>query len=82
MIEQAIRKAVNDIISDRVEKEIENRTEEFHNSLVARKDEYIAEIMKGIRIVHENNPEHMYTDYRIIFINKNCDINMKGKHNE
>ena len=70
MIEEVIKSEVCRMISDRIEDEIVEKTKEFHNTLIQRKDQYIAEVMKGIRIVHENNPEGMYTDYRILFVNK------------
>ena len=57
-------------MSETIDKEIANRIEMFRKELTWRKDEYIAEVMKGIRIVHEHNPEGMYVDYRILFVNK------------
>jgi hypothetical protein len=69
-IEKAIRQSVEKLISEELDKEIEERTKEFHKELTSRKDDYIAEVMKGIRIAQEYNPESMYMDYRIMFINK------------
>ena len=63
-------RAVEQCISEQIDKEIKEKTNEFYHSLVDRKDKYIAEVMSGIRIAHENNPELMYMDYRILFINK------------
>lgn len=65
-----IKSEVERIISERIDKEIENRTIAFHKELTERKDEYIAEVMKGIRIAHEYNPKDMYMDYRITFVNR------------
>lgn len=65
-----IKSEVERIISERIDKEIEDRTIAFHKELTERKDEYIAEVMKGIRIAHEYNPEDMYMDYRIMFVNR------------
>ena len=67
---KVIKSEVERIISERIDKEIEDRTIAFHKELTERKDEYIAEVMKGIRIVHEYNPEDMYMDYRIMFVNR------------
>lgn len=70
MIEQMLIDAVKNYISERIDEEIKSKTNEFYNTLVARKDKYIVEIMSGIRMYHESNPENMYMDYRIMFINK------------
>lgn len=67
---EVIKNEVKRIISERIDKEIEDRTIAFHKELTERKDEYIAEVMKGIRIAHEYNPQTMSMDYHIIFINK------------
>lgn len=70
MIEQRLIDAVENCISEKIDEEIKNKTKEFYNMLVARKDKYIAEVMSGIRICHESNPETMCVDYKIIFLNK------------
>ena len=70
MIEQMLIDAVEKCISERIDEEIKSKTNEFYNSLVARKDKYIAEGMSGIRMCHESNPETMYVDYKSMFINK------------
>lgn len=70
MIEQMLIDAVENCISEKIDEEIKSKTNEFYNMLVARKDKYIAEVMSGIRICHENNPETMCVDYKIMFINK------------
>ena len=70
MIEQMLIDAVERCISERIDEEIKSKTNEFYNSLVARKDKYIAEVMSGIRMYHESNPETMRIDYKIMFINK------------
>ncbi len=68
---ELIKQEVERQISERLDKEIMERTKAFHKELTNRKDQYIAEVMKGIRIAHEYNPENMYMDYRIMFINRN-----------
>lgn len=67
---KAIEQSVKEMVSEKIDKEIEKRTKEFHKELTSRKDDYIAEVMKGIRIAQSYNPESMYMDYRIMFINK------------
>ena len=67
---EVIKREVEKLISESVDKEIENRTIAFHKELTERKDQYIAEVMKGIRIAHEYNPQNMSMDYRIMFINR------------
>ena len=70
MIERMLIDAVEKCISERIDEEIKRKTNEFYNTLVARKDKYIAEVMSGIRMCHESNPETMSVDYKILFINK------------
>lgn len=67
---ELIKQEVERQISERLDEEIAERTKAFHKELTERKDQYIAEVMKGIRIVHEYNPQTMYMDYRIMFINR------------
>lgn len=67
---EAIKREVEKLISESIDKEIEDRVIAFHKELTERKDQYIAEVMKGIRIAHEYNPETMNMDYRIMFINR------------
>lgn len=67
---EIIKREVEKLISESVDKEIEDRVIAFHKELTERKDQYIAEVMKGIRIAHEYNPETMNVDYRIMFINR------------
>lgn len=77
---EIIKREIERQISEQLDKEIMERTKEFHKELTGRKDQYIAEIMKGIRIAHEYNPETMCMDYRIMFINRNIvDPQRRGK---
>lgn len=69
-IEEVLKASVTNLIGEEVDKIIEKKTIEFRNELISKKNIYISEVMKGIGIVHEENPELMCTDYRIIFINK------------
>lgn len=69
-IEEALKARVTNLIREEVDKIIEEKTIEFRKELISRKNVYISEVMKGINIVHEENPELMCADYRIIFINK------------
>ena len=67
---EVIKREIERQISERLDEEIKERTIAFHKELTERKDQYIAEVMQGIRIEHEYNPESMYMDYRIMFINR------------
>ena len=68
-IENGIRLSVRQIVSAKIQQEIDKKVEEFKRELEDRKDNYIAEIMKGIRIYHEREMQNMETNYRIIFEN-------------
>lgn len=60
---------VKNKISEEVDKEIDDKIKQFHQELIDRKDKYISEIMKGIRIFMEmENPEHC-PRYKIEFEN-------------
>lgn len=69
-IEETLKASVTNLIREEVDKIIEKKTIEFRNELISKKNIYISEVMKGISIVHEENPELMCMDYRISFINK------------
>ena len=68
-IENGIRLSVRQIVSAKIQQEIDKKVEEFKRELEDRKDNYIAEIMKGIRIYHEREMQGMGINYRIIFEN-------------
>lgn len=68
-IENGIRLSVRQIVSAKIQQEIDKKVEEFKRELEDRKDNYIAEIMKGIRIYHERETQGMEINYRIIFEN-------------
>lgn len=68
-IEEHIKNAILENISKNIDEEIENKTEEFHRSLVDRKDKYIAEVMKGIRVFSTQNNPDGFINYRIQFEN-------------
>ena len=68
-IEHGIKCSIKQIIRAKVENEIEEQVEKFREKLEDRKDNYIAEIMKGIRINHEMNDVEHLLNYRITFEN-------------
>lgn len=69
MIEEVIKKTIKEQISKEVDKEIQEKVEKFADELTRRKDDYISQIMKGIRIQHERDFGSMGINYRIIFEN-------------
>lgn len=68
-LEQVLKKNIESIVRDRIDEEIKDEVEAFTRELEDRKDNYIAEIMKGIRIYHESDPMNFGINYRIIFEN-------------
>lgn len=68
-LEETLRKSVEKLVSDSIQIEIDEKVDKFRKELVSRKDKYIAEVMKGIRIIHEHNCETMHITYKIIFEN-------------
>lgn len=68
-IEFGIKCSVKQIITEKVQEEIDKKVEQFRTELEDRKDNYIAEIMKGIRIYHERDMGSMGINYKIVFEN-------------
>ena len=48
-----IKKSVEEMVSEKIEEEINLEVKNFREKLEYRKDNYIAEVMKGIRIYHQ-----------------------------
>ena len=68
-IENGIKISVKEIVRAKIDEEIEKKVEQFKRELEDRKDNYIAEVMKGIRIYHERDLGSMGMNYKIIFEN-------------
>lgn len=68
-IENGIKLSVKQIVSKSIQQEIDKKVENFKRELEDRKDNYISEVMKGIRIYHEREMQGMGINYRIIFEN-------------
>ena len=69
-IDEYLKDSLKMIITKSVDDEIEKKVKEFHQQLVDRKDQYISEIMKGIRIFHEQGfYDTPSINYKIIFEN-------------
>lgn len=68
-IEFGIKCSVKQIITEKVQEEIDKKVEQFRTELEDRKDNYISEIMKGIRIYHERDMGSMGINYKIVFEN-------------
>lgn len=68
-VSEAIKQAVQREIAVKLEEEIIDKVNQFHRELIDRKDNYIAEIMKGIRIYAEEKTIDMIPRYKIEFEN-------------
>lgn len=68
-IEQALKDSVEKLIKANITNEIEEEVERFRRKLESRKDQYIAEVMKGIRMYHERDMLSNGMNYKIIFEN-------------
>lgn len=69
VIEQGIKSDLKHLISERIQEEIDEKVKDFRWELESRKDNYIAEIMKGIRINHEQIMGSKGINYSITFEN-------------
>ena len=68
-LEEILKKEVQKNIEVKIDKLIEDEIHNFTNKLLMRKDEYIAEVMKGIRILHKRDLVSLGINYKIIFEN-------------
>lgn len=68
-IEKYLKDSLKRIVTLSVDEEINKKVQEFENQLVDRRDQYIAEIMKGIQILYSRNIEDNSMNYKIIFEN-------------
>lgn len=68
-LEEILKKNIKSIVSEKIDEEIEQKVNNFKKELEDRKDNYIAEIMKGIRVYHERDIMSMGINYKIIFEN-------------
>ena len=69
-IEETLKKAIKENIEIKIDKLIEDEINDFTKQLLMRKDDYIAEIMKAIRISEERITGTMQNHYIITFENK------------
>ena len=68
-IEFALKNSVEQLVRINIQTEIEEMVQQFERRLLDRKDNYIAEVMKGIRIIHEKDIGTNGVNYKIIFEN-------------
>jgi len=66
---ERLKEIIKNRINEELEEEIEKEAERFKRKLIDRKDNYVAEIMKGIRIYHEEDPISFGMNYKILFEN-------------
>lgn len=69
-IEEILKNAVKENIETKINKLIEDEINNFTEQLLRRKDDYIADIMKAIRIYEEQMAGSMQNHYVITFENK------------
>lgn len=68
-LEEMLKKDIKSIVSEKIDEEIKQKVNNFKKELEDRKDNYIAKIMKGIRVYHERDQMSMGINYKIIFEN-------------
>lgn len=69
-LDEILKNAVKENIEVKIEQLIEDEINNFTKQLLRRKDDYIAEIMKAIRISEERIAGTMQNHYIITFENK------------
>lgn len=68
-IEKYLKDSLRNIIAHSVDEEIDKKIREFQEQLIDRRNQYISEIMKGIQILHGQEPMNNCMNYKIIFEN-------------
>ncbi len=68
-IDKYLKDSLHNIIAMTVDEEIHKKVLEFEKQLIDKRNQYIAEIMKGIQILHEQEPTLKSMNYKIIFEN-------------
>ena len=61
--------STKNLVEKEVDKEIEQEVNKFRQELEARRDNYVAEIMKGIKFAHQFNNTDYCMEYKIIVEN-------------
>lgn len=69
-IDELILQSVQKQVSNEVDDLIQRKVDAFSRELLDRKDDYIAQIMKGIRLYHEQSPIENSMNYKIVFQNE------------
>ena len=80
-IEEILKEGIKQNIEIKIDKLIEDEINDFTKQLLMRKDDYIAEIMKGIRIIEEREMGTMQNHYIITFENV-VRLESKGESND
>lgn len=70
-VRENIIKCISQQVSDEIDLEIEQKVKEYYRELTDRKDRYIAQVMKGIRVYSEYDHLYNQMNYKIIFENIN-----------
>ena len=66
-LEFALTNSVKQLVNEKISQEIKEKVHQFEKQLLDKKDQYIAEVMKGIWILHEKDMNGI--NYKIIFEN-------------
>ncbi len=66
-LEFALTSSIKQLVDEKISQEIKEKVNQFERQLLDKKDQYIAEVMKGIRILHEKDMNGI--NYQIIFKN-------------
>lgn len=68
-IDKYLKDSLHNIIATSVDEEINREVCEFEKRLIDKRNQYISEIMKGIQILHQQEPMSNCMNYKIIFEN-------------
>lgn len=66
---KAIKDNVEMLVREDIDKHINERVENFRRELEYNKERYVGEVMKGISIVHYQQPGEFTMNYKVTFEN-------------
>lgn len=65
----AIKDHIEELINKDIDEKIEKEVEMFRRRLVDNKEQYVAEVIKGISILHNRDIDTYSMTYKVIFEN-------------
>ena len=69
IVADIIKDVFKEQVSEKIDEEIDKKVKEFREKLINQKEDYIAEIVKSIKIYSERTRLGAHPEFRIVFEN-------------